>query len=113
MEKPKKSAGLKSAFDLAMERLEKAQGPLRRLTEEQREELAHIERNAKAKIAEIEIMFDGQIASARAAGDEEKVAELEERKRLEIRKVRERAEEEKDRVHGRTSSSSAGESGPR
>ncbi|MBN1270406.1 MAG: hypothetical protein JXB04_12515 [Kiritimatiellae bacterium] len=97
----KKGGGIRSAFDLAMERLEKKGGSVARLSEEQKREFARVESEARAKIAEIEIMMGQQVAAARAAGDAEKLAQIEEQKVTEIRRIMTRAEDEKERLRAR------------
>ena len=66
---------MKSAYELAMERLEK-QAPSAKLTEEQRQALAEIDNVYKAKIAEREVFLQSQLQKARLAGD---AAEVESR----------------------------------
>lgn len=55
---------MKSAYELAMERLEKDSGPTRKLSEEQKARIAEIERKYDAKTAEVRLDFDGRLASA-------------------------------------------------
>jgi hypothetical protein len=93
-----KSNGIKSAYELAMERLEKKEGPLASLSTEQKAALAEIDRKNKADVAEVEIMLNKQIEEARAAGDMEKVAQLEEQKLNDIRRIQQRSEDEKNRI---------------
>jgi len=61
-------SGMKSAYELAMERLG---GPPKELTDEQKASIAEIDAQMKARVAETEIMFDQQLAAetdpARAA----------------------------------------------
>ncbi len=64
---------MKSAYELAMERLEQ-EAPQVKLSEEQREALAEVEKKFKAKIAEKELFLGKLIAEAHGAGD---LAELE------------------------------------
>lgn len=100
--KQKSSGGLKSALDIALERLGQGTAFDRKLTDEQKKALAEIERQAQAKIAEIEILWGQRIASARASGDEEKALTLEEEKRQEIARIRARAEEDRTRIREST-----------
>ncbi|OQA24795.1 MAG: hypothetical protein BWY59_02039 [Verrucomicrobia bacterium ADurb.Bin345] len=92
----KKEPGLKSALDLALERMGAAGGVA--VSEEQKKALAEIERNVKAKVAETEIMLNQSLAAARARGDEEEVAKLEEQKKSELARIRRRGEDDKDRI---------------
>ena len=68
---------MKSAYELAMERLEKA-SPAAKLTAEQKKEIAELESKAKAKTAEREIALKDAIAAATEAGDFEKADQLKE-----------------------------------
>ena len=96
----KKEAGLKSALDLAMERLEKKNGKITTLSSEQKKALAEIDGQLKAKIAEIEILKNKQIAEASAKGDSEEVQKIEAQKLSDIGRARSHAESDKDRVRG-------------
>jgi hypothetical protein len=89
-----KTNGLKSAFDLAMERMAQRGEQMVQLSEEQKQAIAEIARRTKAKVAEIEIMYGKKLAEARAANDEEKAQKIEEEQRAEINKIKARAEEE-------------------
>jgi len=66
---------MKSAYELAMERLQKTQ-PQQRLTDKQKDEIADIESRYKARIAEREITFQDSINAAMTAGDVEKLETL-------------------------------------
>jgi len=90
-----KQAGLKSSFDLAMERMAQRGENITTLSDEKKAALAEIGRRTKAKIAEVEILFDKKLAEVRAANDTEKTAKLEEEKRAEIRRLQSRDEEER------------------
>lgn len=92
------SKGLKSSFDLAMERLASKGEGLVQLSEEQKDALASISAKAKAAIAEIEIMYGKKLEEARKAGDAEKVAKLEEMMRLEIAKIKDREASDRKRI---------------
>ena len=95
-----KEAGLKSALDLALERLEKKNGKIAALSSEQKKAIAEIDGQMKAKIAELEILRNKEIAEARAKGDPEEIRKLEEQKLFDIGKVRSQAESDKERVRG-------------
>ena len=96
----KKAEGLKSALDLALERLEKKNGKITSLSDEQKKALAEIDGQLKAKIAEIEILKNKQIAEAGAKGDAEEVQKIEAQKMSDIGRVRSHAENDKERVRG-------------
>jgi hypothetical protein len=59
---------MKSAYELAMERLNKA-NPSVKLTDEQRKELAELDSVYAAKIAEREIFLKQEVAKAEEKGD--------------------------------------------
>ncbi len=88
---------MKSAYELAMERLNK-KSPVVKLSEQQKKEIAELESKYKAKIAEREISLKDQIAAAAGAGDSEKIEKLEEELARERRKLQAELEEKKDQV---------------
>lgn len=55
---------MKSAYEIAMARLEKEKGPGRRLTDAQRAEIAKIDQKYDARAAEEKISFEARIAKA-------------------------------------------------
>ena len=59
---------MKSAYELAMERLNKA-APTVVLTDEQKRELAELDSKYSAKIAEREIFLKGELSKAASSGD--------------------------------------------
>jgi hypothetical protein len=79
---------MKTAYELAMERLGKT-APAVRLTAAQKKELAELDSKYTAKIAEREIALKDEITKAAVAGDVEKVESLQqqlvkERKSLQV-----------------------------
>ncbi|MBU6300116.1 MAG: hypothetical protein KGS60_01060 [Verrucomicrobia bacterium] len=66
---------MKSAYDLAMERLG-ASDPQTKLTDEQRAGIAEVENRFKAKIAEREVFLKGLMDQARATGNYGELQEL-------------------------------------
>jgi hypothetical protein len=94
----KEETGIKSALELAMERMEKKGGSVPVLSAEQKEALSRVDREFQAKIAEEEILTGQQVAEARAQGDVEGAAQLEERKAGEIGRLRRRAEKERKAI---------------
>ncbi len=90
---------MKSAYELAMERLQK-QSPARTLTDAQKAELAEIDTTAKAKVAEQELFLRDKIASAAAERKYEEAAQLEQQLGREIRRINEDAEAKKEKVRG-------------
>jgi hypothetical protein len=88
---------MKSAYELAMERLNKT-SPTQKFTDAQKKELAEIDSKYAAKIAEREIFLKDEMARAADKGDYEALAQLEkqlvsDRKSLEVEK-----EEKKEKV---------------
>jgi len=67
---------LKSAYELAMERLERDQGPTRKLTDEQRERIAEIDKRYDAQIAEARLNHEQRLAGAPPESQESVRAEL-------------------------------------
>ena len=91
---------MKSAYELAMERLNKQSPPVK-LTERQKREIAELESKYKAKIAEREIALKDQITAAAGAGEAEKVEKLQDELNRERRKLQTEMEEKKDQVRQR------------
>jgi hypothetical protein len=91
---------MKSAYELAMERLEK-QSPTAKLNAQQKAEIAEIESTAKAKIAEKEVFLKDQIAKAQAQGKFDEVLELEQQLVRELRRIHDDAEAKKEKVRVR------------
>ncbi len=88
---------MKSAYELAMERLEK-QSPTVVLTDAQKAEIAEIESKARAQIAEREVTLGEKIAKAKAAGNYAEAAALEQELAAEIRRINEETEAKKEKV---------------
>ena len=89
---------LKSSYDLAMERLGKTLGPQRKLTGQQKKQLAEIDSIYKAKIADLELSMNDKIAAARAAQDVEKVLSWEQTLLVERQKLRDDCETKKEKL---------------
>jgi hypothetical protein len=88
---------MKSAYELAMERLEKT-APTAKLTPKQKEAIGEIESTYKAKIAEREVFLNDQIKKARATGQADEAQQLEKQLVFEIRRLNEESEEKKAKV---------------
>ena len=67
---------MKSAYELAMERLSKA-SPAVKLTDKQKKEIAELESKCAAKIAERELFIKGEIARAVDKGEFDSIEQLE------------------------------------
>lgn len=85
---------MKSAYELAMERLSKS-SPAVKLTDDQKRQIAELDSRCKAKLAEREIALKDAVAQATAAGEFEKAAELEQQLVTERRKLQAELEEKK------------------
>ena len=88
---------MKSAYELAMERLQKA-SPSLSLTEEQKKELAEIDSKYRAKIAEKELFLRDQIRKAQTEGKPDEVDSLEKQLASEIRRLQENCETAKEKL---------------
>ena len=88
---------MKSAYELAMERLAKA-SPTLVLTDEQKTQLAEIDSTYKAKIAEKELFLKDQIQKAENAGNFEEIEKLEKQLTSEIARLRHDCEAKKERL---------------
>jgi hypothetical protein len=85
---------MKSAYELAMERLEKS-APTVQLTDAQKAEIAEIESTYKARIAERELFLQGKIKEAGLSGSSEDREKLEKQLATELRRLQEDCEEKK------------------
>ena len=88
---------MKSAYELAMERLNKV-SPTVKLTAEQKKQLADLDSRYAAKIAEREISLKGEIEKAVGTGDVEKAEQLQGQLLEERKKLQTELEEKKERV---------------
>ena len=66
---------MKSAFELAMERLEK-ESPTQELTDDQKAKLSELSKVYEAKIADKELFLNREIAKAEEAGEFEQIEQL-------------------------------------
>ena len=88
---------MKSAYELAMERLEK-KTPSVALTPEQKAEIAEIDSTFKARIAERELFLKAEITKATAAGNLDEAESLQKQLALEMRRLQEEAETKKEKL---------------
>ena len=91
---------MKSAYELAMERLEK-QSPSAKVTEEQKREIAEIESTYRARIAEKELFLADEIKKTRMAGQADEVSKLERQLASEVRRLNEDCEAKKEKVRAK------------
>jgi hypothetical protein len=88
---------MKSAYELAMERLKKNQ-PVVALTDGQKKQLAEVDSTFKARIAEKELFLKGEIQKVQLAGKFEEIESLERQLRSEIRRLQEDCEAKKEKL---------------
>jgi hypothetical protein len=99
---------MKSAYELAMERLEKT-APAPKLTDHQKERIAEINSFYGAKIAEKETFLQGELAKEKARGDATAVAQIQDQLNREVRRLHAEWEEKKDHVYAETPADEAAE----
>jgi len=90
---------MKSAYELAMERLEK-HAPTSQLTAAQKAQIAEIDSLARAKSAEKDLFLREQITKALAGGDYQSAQQLEQQLVRELRGIHADADERKAAVRG-------------
>lgn len=90
---------MKSAYELAMERLSKT-APAVKLTDEQKKQLAELDSKYAAKIAERELFLQGEVAKAVDRGDDEAIEQIQKQLWNDRKALRAELEEKKDQVRG-------------
>ena len=88
---------MKSAYELAMERLQKA-SPSPSLTDEQKKELAEMDSKYQAKIAEKELFLKDQIRKAQTEGKADDIDSIQKQLASEIRRLQEECESKKEKL---------------
>jgi hypothetical protein len=88
---------MKTAYELAMERLNKAAPPVK-LTAEQKKQLAELDSKYAAKVAEREITLKGEIDQAAGQGNLEEAEKLQQRLADERKALQVELEEKKERI---------------
>ena len=88
---------MKSAYELAMERLEKS-APTVTLTDAQKAQIAEIDSTYKARIAEKELFLQGQIREAQLGGNYAEIEKLEMQLATELRRLHEDCDEKKTKL---------------
>ena len=88
---------MKTAYELAMERLAKS-APTLKLTAHQKKAIAELESKYSAKIAERELFVDGERIKAIDKGDAEAVEQLEKQLVSDRKSLRAELEEKKEAV---------------
>jgi hypothetical protein len=89
---------MKSAYELAMERLAKSEPEQRPLSEEKKRRLAEIDRFYTGRIAEREIFLRQQFEKQVAAGDADEAGKIRDQISSERGRLEEERDAEKDRV---------------
>ena len=93
------AAPMKSAYELAMERLAAAE-PAVQLNEDQKRRIAEVEAKCRADIAAKELLLRGEMEKARTAGAFDQVEQLQRQLADEIRRFEERRDREKIAIRG-------------
>ncbi len=88
---------MKTAYELAMERLAK-NAPAVKLTDDQKRQLAELDSQCAAKIAERELLLKGEIAKAVDRGDDEAIEQLEKQLVSDRKSLRADFEEKKEAI---------------
>ena len=88
---------MKSAYELAMERLQKT-APSLSLSEEQKKALAEIDSKYRAKIAEKELFLRDQIRKVRTEGKGDEIDSLEKQLASDVRRLGEECEAAKEKL---------------
>jgi hypothetical protein len=88
---------MKTAYELAMERLNKS-APATKVSAEQKKELAELDSKYKAKLAERELFLKGEMAKAAEKGEAEAFEQLEKQLVSERKTLAAELEEKKEAV---------------
>lgn len=88
---------MKSAYELAMERLNKST-PITKLNEAQKKEIAELDSRYAAKVAEREIFLKAELSKAQAEGNYEEFEKIEKQLVNERKALQQEREEKKDKV---------------
>jgi len=88
---------MKSAYELAMERLNKT-APSMKLSDTQKKELAELDSLYASKIAQREIFLKGELAKAEAGGDFEAIEQLQKQLVSERKTLQAELDEKKEKI---------------
>ena len=91
---------MKSAYELAMERLNKS-APTTKLTAEQKKEIAELDSLYASKVAQREIFLKGEITKAEMSGDFEALEQLQKQLASEKKTFAAELEEKKESVRNK------------
>jgi hypothetical protein len=89
---------MKSAYEIAMERLEKS-APSQKLTDDQKARIAEINSLYGSKIAEKETFLQGELAREKLRGDMAAAAQVQDQLTREVRRLHAEWEEKKSAIH--------------
>ena len=89
---------MKSAYELAMERLAASEGESKPLSPEQKAKLAEIDDKYRAKIAEREIFLSQKLSEANRSGDFSAAADIQKQLASEKARLEEEREAAKDAI---------------
>lgn len=92
---------MKSAYELAMERLNKT-APIAKLNAQQKKEMAELDSLYASKIAQREIFLKGEIAKASEQGDYEALQQLEKQLSSERKTLAAELEEKKEQIRSKS-----------
>ncbi|PCJ63824.1 MAG: hypothetical protein COA73_04860 [Candidatus Hydrogenedentota bacterium] len=84
---------MKSAYELAMERMKAESGESRQLTDEEKQRVAEIDNLFDSKVAEVNVTFDSKIATTSDPGS---IGVMKEEQRIDIARLEEKRQHEKD-----------------
>lgn len=88
---------MKSAYELAMERLQ-GDEPALKLSDEQRAEIATIDKKFRAKIAEREVFLQGLLDKAKRGGNLTEIRQLQDQLTREVARLQGDMEEAKEKI---------------
>jgi hypothetical protein len=94
---PERKIRMKSAYELAMERLQKT-SPSLSLSDEQKKELAQLDSKYQAKIAEKELFLKDQIRKAQIEGKIDDIDSLQKQLASDVRRIQEECEAAKEKL---------------
>ena len=89
---------MKSAYEIAMERLNKSGPAPAKLTDEQKKQLAELDSVYSAKIAEREIFVKGELAKAAGGGDYEAMQQIDKQLVSDRKSLQSELEEKKESI---------------
>lgn len=89
---------MKSAYEIAMEKMNASSGPQRTLSDEQKARVAEIDSTYQARIAEVQMTFDEKLPAA----PPEELETLQAERAAELVRLEEKRERDKEAVWGET-----------